>query len=473
MHAASQQAARDRSALGGAPANGAAMTTPSDPSNNHNALSLSDGHHGRGVVGGEFADEAGKRRRRAAAKDGAGGGGAGGAVGGGARVTNPWTANGHNGGGTHAHTSGSGGGQWWEQIQAADEGYAPSGFKHLAVPTGFTAARSESPLPHLGLGPGVGVHAASLVDVSANPYASNNGTTAASMAAVGAHNDSLAAAAAPNNNNINNDDSGLVWGMTRAEARACGLLEDEPSPQTSAHGADVAALAHGSGPGGVSDPDLLFASLLEMGFAEDDAHDAAFRCSSLEAAVEAINNKTDPEFLRQLAEAEQRAATASAAAVARSGAGGVMMRGVMPANAAQAQAQAVARDAATAAALAAADAADAAADAARRGCGGGGGGDGWETVPRRNAGGAKANVMAKNAVEVLTRLIATKKARTKRTQAHGFAHAGCIFCSHISLFFFILQIKATDVDLPVLRALADAPEGVAFEVRSLSRACIS
>jgi hypothetical protein len=409
MHAASMQASRDRAALGAA----AVSSSASDP---NNALALADSHHGGAarapgapIPGAEFADEAGKRRRRTP-KDGGGGSAAGGGA---ARITgganpsaptrNPWTANGHTG--AHAHASG-GGGAWWEQIQAADEdGYAPSGFKHLAVPTGFTS-RSESPLvPGGGHGdaPRVGgVNApTSLVDVSVNPYGTLN------------QNDKPAAAAAPTYNNENEND--LVWGMTRAEARACGLLDDDVASAAAAFaGADVAA----TGPGGVTDPDLLFASLIDMGFAEEDAHDAAFRCSSLEAAVEAINNKTDPEFLRQLAEAEERAAAASAAAaaVSRGAGGGALL--LLPANAAAAQAQAAARDSAAAAALAAADAADAAADAARRG-GGGGGGDGWETVPRRNAGGAtKGNVMPKNAVEVFARLIATKKARTQATHAH-------------------------------------------------------
>ena len=270
---------------------------------------------------------------------------------------------------------------WWEQIQRMDDAYEPKGFNNLVVPTGFNVP-------------------------ARNP-----------------------------------------WAQPPASGPADGASHGGPSNGGSPHGSfdrhqsgplNDAQLAHlYAGPVQVPDgrdPDALFAQLLEMGYSEEDSHEVAFRCSTIEAAVEAINNKTDPAFLAEL-DAQYQAALAfqERSAQARKGA-------LPPVQ----SAASLAADLAAAAALQAAD----------NGFGGGvsrNADDGWKTVKTRaskSAGhaalagsGAKANApltLPKDAGAVLLGLYRSKK------------------------------LRLADAPLPVLNALAQAPDGVAYEcMRSL------
>ena len=271
---------------------------------------------------------------------------------------------------------------WWEQIQRMDDAYEPKGFNNLVAPTGFTVpARNPWAQPPASSSPANGAPPAGGPSYGGSPHGST-------------------------------------------EHHQSGPLND----------AELAYLYAGpvQVPDG-RDPDALFAQLLEMGYSEEDSHEVAFRCSTIEAAVEAINNKTDPAFLAEL-DAQYQAALAfqERAAAARQGA-------LPPVQ----SAASLAADAAAAAALHAAD----------RGFGGGGqsADDGWQTVKTRaqkptgsaaSAGsGAKGNApltLPKDAGAVLLGLYRSKK------------------------------LRLADVPLPVLNALAQAPDGVAYEcMRSL------
>ena len=273
---------------------------------------------------------------------------------------------------------------WWEQIQRMDDAYEPKGFNNLVAPTGFNMP-TRNPW--------------------AQPPATSSPADGASAPQGGPSN-----SASPHNS---------------SEHYQSGPLND-------------AELAHlYAGPVQVPDgrdPDALFAQLLEMGYSEEDSHEVAFRCSTIEAAVEAINNKTDPAFLAEL-DAQYQAALAFQERSAQA------RKGLLPPVQSAAS---LAADAAAAAALHAAD-----------NCFGGGvpqnADDGWKTVktraskaagPAGSAGsGAKANApltLPKDAGAVLLGLYRSKK------------------------------LRLADVPLPVLNALAQAPDGVAYEcMRSL------
>ena len=268
---------------------------------------------------------------------------------------------------------------WWEQIQRTDDAYEPKGFNNLVAPTGFTVP-------------------------ARNPWAQPP------------------ASLSPTNGAMTSSGSGSPHGST--EHHQSGPLND----------AELAYLYAGpvQVPDG-RDPDALFAQLLEMGYSEEDSHEVAFRCSTIEAAVEAINNKTDPAFLAEL-DAQYQAALAfqERAALARQGA-------LPPVQ----SAASLAADAAAAAALHVAD------NSFRGGAQPAD--DGWKTVKTRAqkaagsaasaASGGKANApltLPKDAGAVLLGLYRSKK------------------------------LRLADVPLPVLNALAQAPDGVAYEcMRSL------
>jgi hypothetical protein len=286
--------------------------------------------------------------------------------------------------------SGQGGkSPWWEQIQRMDNSYEPKGFNNLVAPSGFSV-----PAP--------------------NPWGSPAG---------GFDNGAALHGAPPHGGPSN---GGLPHGSDYnqggdAHPGAGDAMSDEQLARYYSDGAQDALDGR--------DPDALFAQLLEMGYSEEDSHEVAFRCSSIEAAVEAINNKTDPAFLAELEAQYQAAVAAQAPPMARSGA-------LPPPQ----SAAALAADAAAAAQLQAADL------AATRGARPAD--DGWKTVKTRaqqkaagstgSGAGAKAPALPKDAGTVLMGLFRSKK------------------------------LRLADVPPPVVAALAQAPDGVAYEcMRSL------
>jgi hypothetical protein len=260
----------------------------------------------------------------------------------------------------------AGGGAWWEKIQAADDAaaYEPQGFRNMATPEAFGASRLKAGPTGEGDGATTGNEDDNEDSNEDNEYHDQGGHRGAATRS-GAEHGAAAHGAAPTHTNLNVNNA-----------------------------IDNAALYEGASAGiDGTDPDALFAQLLEMGYGEEDAHDAAFRCSTIEAAVEAINNKTDPEFLRRLAAAYAAPPRAQPP----------------PAHVSAA----MARDAAAAAAIAAAEVAAVVQPAA----------DAWVTVPARvkSHGGANAaageggpfRMLPAEASAILIRLCAAKKVRTR------------------------------------------------------------
>jgi hypothetical protein len=264
----------------------------------------------------------------------------------------------------------AGGGAWWEKIQAADDAaaYEPQGFRNMATPEAFGTSRLKAGPTGEGDGATTGNEDDNEDSNEDNEYHEGGHRGAATRS--GADNGAAAHGAAPTHKHTNT------------------------STINNAEMIDNAVLYEGASVGiDGTDPDALFAQLLEMGYGEEDAHDAAFRCSTIEAAVEAINNKTDPEFLRRLAAAYAAPPRAQPP----------------PAHVSAA----MARDAAAAAAIAAAEAAAVVQPAA----------DAWVTVPARvkSHGGANAaageggpfRMLPAEASAILIRLCAAKKARLR------------------------------------------------------------
>lgn len=333
-------------------------------------------------MGADFADVDAENRRRAAKAARA-------VAHQNAKAAKPLGAS--NGGGDAGRQAGGQGGKspWWEQIQRMDDSYEPKGFNSLVAPSGFSVpAPNPWGSPAAGFDNGAAQHGAS---PTGGP--SNGGL--------------------PTGGDYNQGGD--------AHPGAGDAMSDAQLAQYYSDGAQDALDGR--------DPDALFAQLLEMGYSEEDSHEVAFRCSSIEAAVEAINNKTDPAFLAELDAQYQAAVAAQAPPMARAGA-------LPPPQ----SAAALAADAAAAAQLEAADLA--AARGARPAD------DGWKTVKTRaqqktagstgSGSGAKAPALPKDAGAVLMGLFRSKK------------------------------LRLADVPPPVVAALAQAPDGVAYEcMRSL------
>ena len=171
---------------------------------------------------------------------------------------------------------------WWERVNAEDKAaYEPAGFAKMALPTSFTALHNGS------------------------------GTTAA------ATHTAEVALSSPSTS----PSTSFPHTFEPCVSEEASL---DPLPLQVAPPAEYPApfsLCLPSPPD-ASDPDAMFAQLLDMGYEEEDARDVAFRCTSIAAAVEALSTRTDPELVRALQAAElaqqaHQAAAAAAAAAAR------------------------------------------------------------------------------------------------------------------------------------------------------------
>lgn len=152
----------------------------------------------------------------------------------------------------------------------SDDGYAPTGFANMAIPTFGEAPGAKKKAAKAGAGARRATATPSQPQLPAT-------TTAVAL---------------------------------RHDASATSVSADEDAMYSALQGPTC------------NDPDQMYAQLIEMGYDDDAVQEVVFNSATIEQAVHAINNRTPPSVLKALHEDAAREAAAAAAARAARMAGG-------------------------------------------------------------------------------------------------------------------------------------------------------